>query len=305
MLFPRNPCLYRHRRPDSFLLAKPDGLILSTGNLYFTSHDDAGAAVWRMAQNEVPGQERVLYWETGAIFGDIIFAQVNGNFFGCFFVQGAGGITIKRIPLAGGNATVLATLGMDIDIANSHRNLITDGVNLYWQDVNSVRKMPIGGGAVTVLDHTDSNTPTAGLALQNSSIIYASVADIRFVPKSDAITTPSVRTIATASSPVTALYAVSNGVYWGERSGAVRLKVGTTTTTPSPASGFLPTSISINESAGVDRAWTQCTSQACQLSFDRGVNHILTAIGADAFGVTVTSSGSAFWGDAAGVHRVF
>jgi hypothetical protein len=203
---------------------KPDGLILSTGNVYFTSHDAAGAAVWRMAQTEVPGQERVLYWEAGAVFGDIVFAQVNGNFFGYFFARQGNIITIKRIPLEGGNATVLTTLTSDVDIANSHRNLITDGVNLYWQDVNSIRKMPIAGGAVTVLDPAGANTPTAGLALQNSNIIYASVADIRFVPPNGAITTPTVRTITTASTSVTALYAVFNAVYWGERSGAVRLK---------------------------------------------------------------------------------
>ena len=60
---------------------KPDGLILSTGNLYFTSHDDAGAAVWRTSQDSTPGQESILYWEAGAMFGDIVFAQVNGQFF--------------------------------------------------------------------------------------------------------------------------------------------------------------------------------------------------------------------------------
>ena len=175
---------------------KPDGLILSTGNLYFTSHDGAGAAVWRMAQSEIPDQESVLYWEAGGRFGDIVFAEVNGNFFGYFFAESAAGITIKRIPLEGGNATVLATIGTDIDIANSHRNLITDGVHLYWQDVNSVRKMPVGGGPITVLDQTASNTPTAGLVLQHSNIIYASVADIRFVPSLGAVTSPTVRTIA-------------------------------------------------------------------------------------------------------------
>src|SRR5690242_16918675 len=33
---------------DTFVsFRKPDGLILSQGNLYFTSHDAAGATVWR------------------------------------------------------------------------------------------------------------------------------------------------------------------------------------------------------------------------------------------------------------------
>ena len=284
---------------------KPDGLILSTGNLYFTSHDAAGAAVWRTAQSSIPGQEGVLYWEQGARFGDIVFAQVDGVFFGYFFATSGFGaeITIKRVPLAGGTATVLATL-TNVDVANSHRNLITDGVNLYWQDDRSVRKVPIRGGPVTVLDPSGTNTPTAGLALQNGNIIYASVADIRFVPPGGAITSPAVRTIATASSRVTALYAVSNGVYWGEQSGAVRVKVGPTTTTLPSTPGLVPTSISTNGfTAGAAQAWTQCGSQSCRLQFAFPAFNSSVAIGADAFGVSITSSGNVFWGDAAGVHR--
>ena len=45
---------------------KPDGLILSTGNLYFTSHDANFGTVWRMAQSAVPGQEILLYSALGA-----------------------------------------------------------------------------------------------------------------------------------------------------------------------------------------------------------------------------------------------
>jgi hypothetical protein len=282
---------------------KPDGLILSTGNLYFTSHDAAGAAVWRMGQTGNPDQETILYWEAGAVFGDIVFAQVNGEFFGYFFAQRGIVVTIRRVPLAGGNAVTLGTVGSDIDIANSHHNLVTDGVNLYWQDVNTIRKMPIGGGGSTVLDNTASDTPTAGIDLQGTNIIYASVADIRFVPTSGANTTPQVRTIATAASRVTALHAVSNGVYWGEQNGPVRLKVGTTTTTLPAASG-LATSISNNQStSGGDQAWTQCVSQSCQLVLDFAGSNSSQPIGADAFGVAVTPSGSVFWADAAGVHR--
>ena len=114
---------------------KPDGLILSTGNLYFTYHDAATASVWRAAQTAIPGQEILLYSEPGCRFGDIVFAQVDGIWWGYFFSTGAGGTaTIKRVPLTGGAATVLTTV-TDVDVANSHRNLITDGENLYWQDV--------------------------------------------------------------------------------------------------------------------------------------------------------------------------
>lgn len=190
----------------------------------------------------------------------------------------------------------------NVDVTNSHRNLVTDGVNLYWQDVDSVRKMPIRGGAITMLDETSENTPTAGLALQNGNVIYASVADIRYVPTSGgAITPPFARTIATASSRVTALHAVYNGVYWGEESGAIRVKVGPTTTTLPSTMGLVPTSISTW--AGVGQAWTQCDSQSCQLYSDISASNLSMAIGADALGVTMTSSGNVFWGDATGVHR--
>jgi hypothetical protein len=82
---------------------RPDGLILSTGNLYFTYHDAATASVWRAAQTAVPGQEILLYSEPGVRFGDIVFANVGGVFWGYFFSDdGGGNVSIKRVPLTGG-----------------------------------------------------------------------------------------------------------------------------------------------------------------------------------------------------------
>lgn len=283
---------------------KPSGLILSTGNLYFTSHDAAGAAVWRTSQTAVPGQESILYWEQGAKFGDIVFAQVNGAFFGYFFAEKGGVISIKRVPLSGGNATTLVNV-TSIDIANSRRNLVTDGINLYWQDADSVRKMPVAGGAVTVLDQTTPSTPTAGIVLQNNRIIYASVNKIIFVPTSGAITTPLIRTLATASTRITALHAGPDGIYWGEENGSVRRKNGSTITTL-VASGPAPTSISTDAILAPPRGWTQCASSTCQLRVDLLTGNGSTPINADALGLSVKSSGGnvfMFWGDAAGVHR--
>jgi hypothetical protein len=286
----------------------PDGLILSTGNLYFTYHDAATASVWRASQDAVPGQEILLYSEPGSQFGDIVFAEVGGAFFGYFFAQQEdGSIAIKRVSLSGGAATVLTTVGDDIDIANSHRNLVTDGVNLYWQDVQSVRKMPIGGGAIAVLDEATPNTPTAGLALQNGNLIYASVADIRYVPVGGATTPPSTRTIITGAERVTALHAVLQFIYWGEQSGAIRVVLanGSSAETISTITGFVPTSIATSTHGGVyAQAWTQCDAQSCRLHFDvpSGEDSLYT-IGANALGVAVAGSGNVFWGDAAGIHR--
>lgn len=285
---------------------KPDGLILSTGNLYFTYHDAATASVWRASQSAVPGQEILLYSEPGARFGDIVFAQVDGAFWGYFFSSTGATTTIKRVSLTGGAATVLATV-TDVDVANSHRNLVTDGVNLYWQDAQSVRKMPIRGGAVTVLDQASPNTPTAGLALQNGNVVYASVNAIRHVPVGGATTPPSARTIFTASERVTALHAVLSFIYWGEENGAIRVVTtsGSAAETISTIPGFIPTSISTSVHGGVyAQAWTQCDANSCRLHFDiPSGEDSLYVIDRDAVGVSVTSSGNVFWGDAAGVHR--
>jgi hypothetical protein len=302
----KTPSLVSSSTSELVSYRKPDGLILSTGNLYFTYHDAATASVWRAAQSALPGQEILLYSEPGARFGDIVFAQVDGAFWGYFFSHNGGAsATIKRVPLTGGAATVVTTV-TDVDVANSHRNLVTDGVNLYWQDVHSVRKMPIRGGAVTVLDQASPNTPTAGLALQNGNVIYASVAAIRYVPASGATTPPSARTIVTASERVTTLHAVLGFVYWGEQSGAIRVVTsGSTPVTLPSIAGLVPTSISTSVRGGVyAQAWTQCGSQSCRLHFDipSGESSVY-AIDADALGVSVASTGNVFWGDATGVHR--
>lgn len=291
---------------------KPDGLAVSTGNLYFTSHDAAGAAVWRTSQTSVPGQESILYWEAGARFGDIVFAQVNGNFFGYFFAEKSGVITIRRVSLTGGTARVLATM-TNVDVVNSRRNLVTDGRFLYWQDDGAIRKMPIGGGASIVLDKTRLNTPTAGIVLNNGRIIYASVDDIRFVPTVGAITDPSVRTIAKTSSRVTVLHVGISGVYWSEQNGAFRLKSGATirtlgATSPTPTSISTKGTLVVNGvTSDAELAITDCDSQECKLrKFDfrsDGTFEIVSfEIGDDAFGITLTPSASVFWGDADGVH---
>jgi hypothetical protein len=243
----------------------------------------------------------------GARFGDIVFAQVDGAFWGYFFSSSGGATaTIKRVPLTGGAATLLATVA-DVDVANSHRNLVTDGVNLYWQDAQSVRKMPIRGGSVTVLDETSPNTPTAGLALQNGNVVYASVTAIRSVPVGGATSPPSARTIFTASERVTALHSVLSFIYWGEESGAIRVVTtsGSGAETISTVPGFIPTSISTSVHGGVyAQAWTQCDANSCRLHFDiPSGEDSLYVIGGDAIGVSVTSSGNVFWGDATGVHR--
>jgi O-glycosyl hydrolase len=287
---------------------RPDGMILSTGNIYFTSHDAAGAHVFRTAQTSTPGQEIELYKEgPGNRFGDIVFAKIGDVYYGYFWAtDSTGKSSVKRILLTGSNvATVLTPALNDIDIVNSHHNLATDGVSLYWQDVSSVKKMPIGGGAITTLDLATPNTPTAGVYLNNGIIIYASVAAVRYVPTSGTVISPFVRTIANADTTVTTILPVANGTYWGDRSGAIQLKAGATISTVQAGAGLVPTSIATNGyTAGGALVWTQCASTTCQTRFDFPAGEWVSPVASNALGASMNSSGSVFWGDDYGVHRL-
>lgn len=285
----------------------PDGMILSTGNIYFTSHDAAGAHVFRTGQTSIPGQEFEIYRELpGNRFGDIVFANVGGVFFGYFFAENSSGqVTIKRILLTGSLvATVLTPPINDIDIVNSHHNLATDGAYLYWQDVSAIRKMPIGGGAIATLDFASPNTPTAGVYLSNGNIIYASVNSLRYVPVGGSIVNPLFRTIANDATTITTILPVANGNYWGDRNGSVFLRLGSTTYTIQNT-GLLPGSMGTNGyTAGGALIWTQCASTTCQLVFDFPSFNSTVAISGNALGASINSSGNVFWGDNSGVHRL-
>jgi hypothetical protein len=107
-----------------------DGMVLSTANIYFTAHDNAGAGVFRTGQSAKPGQEIELCHEPDCRFGDIVWAKVDDVFYGYFFALAGGMTTIRRIPLApqpGQVAAIIRPAAADIDIASSHGNLVTDG----------------------------------------------------------------------------------------------------------------------------------------------------------------------------------
>jgi hypothetical protein len=298
--------------PPVVSLRQPDGMILSTANLYFTSHDELGAHVYRTAQTSSPGQEIELYREPpGNRFGDIVFANVGGVFYGYFFAMNSSGqVFIKRIPLTGSSEAKQLTPPLpNIDIVNSHHNLATDNVNLYWQDVSSIKKIPIDGvsnaSAIITLDQATPNTPTAGVYLRGKTIVYASVAAVRYVPTSGPITIPLVRTIANANTTVTTILPVANGTYWGDRNGAIQLQLGTATHTIQGNTGQVPTSLGTNGfTAGGALVWTQCTSSSCQMRLHFPSGDTTFPVGDSALGASINSSGHVFWGDDFGVHRL-
>jgi hypothetical protein len=288
-------------------LRPADGMALSTGNIYFTTHDTSGAHVFRTGQTSSPGQEVKLYSESpGSQFGDIIWAKVGDVYYGYFWAASEENSVIKRILLTGSEtATVLTPPINDIDIVNSYHNLATDGASLYWQSAQSVSKMPIGGGPITTLDLSRPNTPTAGVYVNGRILFYADVADLRYVPADgSAVTPPWLRTIVTADTEVTTILPVSDGVYWGDRTGAIRVKVGTTISTIVPAGGTIPTSIGTNGyTAGGALIWTLSGSQGSDVGYDYPGGHGSFAVGADAHSASMNSAGNGFWGDVNGVYR--
>jgi hypothetical protein len=213
---------------------------------------------------------------------------------------------IKRILLTGSQvATVLTPALNNIDIVNSHHNLATDGVSLFWQDLSSVKKMRIGGGSITTLDLATPNTPTAGVYLNNGNLIYASVAAVRYVPTSGLVRTgPEIRTIATANATVTTILPVADGTYWGDRNGAIQLAQGSTISTIQANPALIPTSIGTNGyTAGGALVWTHCSSFICQANFDFPAGNWDFPVADNALGASMNSSGNVFWGDDYGVHR--
>jgi len=279
-----------------------DGMVLSTGNIYLTMHDVLGAHVFRTGQTSIPGQEIELYSEhSGSRFGDIVWAKVGDVYYGYFWALEGGDSFIKRIPLTGTEmATVLSPPINDIDIINSYHNLATDGVSLFWQSAASVSKMPIGGGPVTQLDPVSPNTPTAGVYLNQGNLIYADVDQLRYVPVNGAATAPGMRIIATDIDMVTTILALSDGIYWGNRAGAIRVKTGQGIATIQPGPGSIPSSIGTNSATtGGPLIWTQGDEVVYNLPGRQG-----SFAAADrAHGASMNSAGLAFWGDANGIHR--
>jgi hypothetical protein len=273
---------------------QPDRLVQSTGNLYWTADHTtrviqggrltvtSTADVYRASKENVPGEESVLYQEsrTGSLlagsvdFEAIAYANVGGAWYGYFVANyPAQGISqIKRVPLTGGSAVVLATSPAQI----GKRDLVTDGSFLYWADADGIRKMAIGGGAVTTLV---SGTTFSHLGLDGSALFYTSGDAIQYVPTSGG--TPT--TFFTAASAITAMYPPSGtdaNVTFGEANGEVAVYPGpydTPYVIQSPGAGVSITSVSL---AGDYILWGDCVSSGCSVDgYDNGNFVSIPALG--------------------------
>lgn len=287
-----------------------DGMVLSTANIYFTAHDNAGATVFRTAQSANPGQEVELCHEPGCRFGDIVFANVDGVYYGYFFALASGMTTIRRIPLApqsGQVAEIIGPAAADIDIVSSPGNLVTDGSFLYWQSDTAINRMPIRGGAVTVLDRTPLTRPATGLHLVGPNVIYAVDRVVYHVPANgSAITPPNFRIVFTAATGVVACSPEVSFTYVAERNGAIAEHSDTSSgVKQEPGAAFI-TSMATN--GGL--AWTQMAvtqiapgqlDARWQLRVDAGANDYTFPIGANPRLAMFNAAGDVYWLDDDGV----
>jgi hypothetical protein len=281
-----------------------DGMVLSTANIYFTAHEIPDARVFRTAQSATPGQEAELCHEPDCRFGDIVFAKVDDVFYGYFFALAGGMTTIRRIPLApqpGQVAEIIGPATADIDIVSSHGNLVTDGSFLYWQSDTAINKMPVRGGAVTVLDTTPLTRPATGLHLVGPNLIYAVDRVVHYVPvDGSAITPPALRIVFTVATGVVACAPQAGSIYVADRNGAIvwHSDNGSGQVKQDPGAAFI-TSMAY-DGAHAALAWTQMAA-TWQLHVDSSVNHLTFTTGANPRLAMFNAAGGLYWLDDDGV----
>jgi surface antigen len=308
-----------HGAAATLSYSRPNRLLQSTGNLYWTGAQTAQvvvaartiqgtaartvqgtseAVVYRASKTNQPGQERVLYAEASSPlspvnFQAITYANVGGSWYGYFVANYPlwQESVIKRVPLAGGAAVVLATSPAAIGT----RDLVTDGTSLYWADAGGIRMMAINGGTVQTLA---SGGTFAHLGLAGSSLYYSSGNDILTVPTAGGAST----TVVSTPSAITALYppSTANGLLWAEANGSVTgLDGDIFYDLQAPVAGVSVTSVSV---AGNYIVWADCFPGWCQI--DGNDSGYVVSVATSGTPVDAQGDGGAwFWGDPSGLEK--
>jgi surface antigen len=279
---------------------QPDRLLQSTGNLYWTADQTVDgmsqADVYRASKSNEPGQEQILYQESASTpvdFEAITYANVGGTWYGYFVANypSQNESQIKRVPLTGGAAVVLATSPAVI----GNRDLVTDGSSLYWADTGGIRKMAITGGTVQTLV---SGATFTHLGLDGAVLYYSSGDSILNVPTSGGASA----TVVSAASAITAIDPSSpaNGILWGEANGSVYGFEGDIYyQLQAPVAGINVTSVSV---AGNYIIWADCFPQWCQVDGNDSGSVVSVATS----GIPVDVQGDAgawYWGDPGGLEK--
>jgi len=289
--------------------SSPTGLIASTGNLYWTSkiYNEFGpdiSVVWRAGKNNIPGNEVALYTENGddRYFGDIVYANP-GAFYGYFVAnyQTAGVLSsqIKRVPLTGGPAVVIANCPAPIA-----RDLVTDGTRLFWVDSDGIRSVPLGGGPIMTLRGEGSFI--THIRLDSSYIYFSEEFLILRMPKSGGLE----RVVISTSGIVTALHVDSSigRVFWGEQGGGVFSTAsnqvqGPRVTFQAPSAGRTVTSVGWDGSRVL---WSDClqpgNTNGTIKEREGGITRVV-ASGQVGVGHLQWDAASIFWGDVSYLRR--
>lgn len=183
-------------------------IVTSTGNIYWTEHilneiQPSTARIMRAEKTAKPGESRVLYSElsnTNQPFGRLVYAHLD-TWYGYFIANDESGSavnyssSIKRIPLAGGEAKLIKTLPRYV----GKRSLRTDGSYLYWADNGGIRRMSMNGGQITTLAST---TEANRLEIDANYVYYTDGNIIRRVLKTGGL----LEAVAAAKDPINTFY---------------------------------------------------------------------------------------------------
>jgi hypothetical protein len=165
--------------PSAVATGEPNGLVESTGNLYWTRNATTGAfpyrwvgRVYRAAKTSTPGQEVLLYSETGTIgssFGNITFANYGGVFYGYFVASYLrNGTYIKRVPLDGSSAAI--TFGDTPSLASPSSQILSDGMYLFFYGANGLYAAPLDGGHTLTIATASGIT---GIGIDRAHVYYS------------------------------------------------------------------------------------------------------------------------------------
>jgi hypothetical protein len=255
-----------------------------------------------MAQR--PGNETVLYREDGddRYFGDIVYANP-GAFYGYFVAnyQTPSGLIsqIKRVPLTGGPATVIAN-----SPAPAPRDLVTDGTRLFWVDAGGIRSVPLGGGSVTTL--RGEGAFITHIRIDPSYIYFSEGYLINRMPKSGGVE----RVVISTNGIVTALHvdASIGRLFWGEQGGGVFSTAadqlqGSRVTFQVPSAGRDVNSVGWDGSRVL---WSDCLEPGntnCMIKKrEGGITRIVTS-GQVGIGHLQWDATSIYWGDVSYIRK--
>lgn len=291
----------------------PGGLVVTADHLFwtathFTEVGNDWATVYRTSKAS-PTAHVLIHQrienpnETSFfLFGDIAHASAAGVpsvFFSySYSVDGFTGAYVMRLPAAGGAVTVVGAS----DYVGENE-LVTDGSSVFWSDWGTTHRIPVAGGAQTLLIADAS--PTLGLSA--SYVYYADGTAVRRVNKAGG----SPELVFTAPSPIASLYVFAPDsafgvVYWGEQGGAVRSQPvlgGTTTTYQGPSAGRVANAVGFD---GTRVLWTDCLAPSrTQCAVRKHEDGVTTTVSSGIDGAAHLSwdATSMYWGQVGGLMK--